>query len=136
MFIRDDGGRYAELADLVEGILARCDDDAACIAIALDSLDADIRNEILSSDLLNAWQVFWYFFRIYPGDEAVEFLVFHPAGELGHGVPMGEMNVFVLTFFVINEEPAIRIEDDLTEVARFHGSTAWTDTLNYIEKDG
>lgn len=116
-----DGGRYAELAELVDEILVRCDDDPSCIAAALSTLEPKTRDEILSSDLLNAWQVFWYYFQEYPGDEQVEFLVFHSAGELSRGVPMGDVGIFRLTFIVKAGEPCILLEDDITEVARFTG---------------
>nr|WP_319539655.1 hypothetical protein [uncultured Methanospirillum sp.] len=136
MLFGDDGGRFADLADLVEGILDRCDDDPACIAAELNTLEPEKRAEILSSDLLNAWQVFWYFFEVYPGDEQVEFLVFHSAGELAGGVPMGQAGIFKLTFFVQGGEPGIIIEDDVTEVARFSGRTSWNDAKKYLENEG
>ena len=136
MFFRDDGGRYAELARVVDTIFSRCDDDPPCIAAELKSLDPDIRAEILSSDLLNAWQVFWYFFQTYPGDEVQEYLVFHSAGELVQGVPMGIKGIFTLTFMVVAGDPIIKIEDDIVEVARFAGLSAYRDTLNFIKTDG
>lgn len=136
MFIRDDGGHYAELSRVVEEIFSRCNDDSRCIAAELNTLEPDIRADILSSDLLNAWQVFWYFFQEYPGDEAVEFLVFHSAGDLAQGVPMGDKGIFTLTFIVRDGEPWIRIEDDIVEVARFSGSSAWKDACRYLEKEG
>ncbi|HWQ63221.1 MAG TPA: hypothetical protein VN429_02310 [Methanospirillum sp.] len=136
MIIGDDGGRYADLADLVEGILDRCDDDPACIAVALNTLEPGTRNDILSSDLLNAWQVFWYYFQAYPGDEQVEFLVFHSAGELSRGVPMGVAGIFRLTFIVKAGEPCILIEDDIIEIARFKGLSSWSDAQKYLENEG
>lgn len=136
MIIGDDGGRYADLADLVEGILDRCDDDPACIADALNALEPGTRNDILSSDLLNAWQVFWYYFQTYPGDEQVEFLVFHSAGELLRGVPMGDVGIFKLTFMVKAGEPCILIEDDIIEIARFKGLSSWSDAKKFIENEG
>lgn len=130
-----DGGRYAELADLVEEILVRCDDDPSCIAAALNTLEPETRDEILSSDLLNAWQVFWYYFQEYPGDEPVEFLVFHSAGELSRGVPMGNAGIFSLTFIVKAGDPCILIEDDITEVARFTGQSSWNEAKKYLENE-
>ncbi len=136
MLFGDDGGRYADLADLVEGILDRCDDDPACIAAELNTLEPETRSDILSSDLLNAWQVFWYFFESYPGNEHVEYLVFHSAGELARGVPMGDAGIFTLTFFVKSGQPGIIIEDDMAEVARFSGLSSWSDTKKFLENEG
>jgi len=135
MLFGDDGGWYAKLAAQVEGILDLCNDDPACIAKALNSLEPDTRNEILSSDLLNAWQVFWFYYGEYPGDEAVEFLVFHPAGELSKGVPMGDMGIFRLTFIVKGGNPGILIEDDVTEVAWFTGPSSWKETREFLERE-
>lgn len=134
MFFTDDGGRFAELSDLMEEIFSICDDDPVCIAAKLEKLEPDTRREILHSDLLNAWQVFWYYFRAFPGDEAVEFLTFHPAGDLIQGVPMGDIDIFTLVFQIADEEPEISIADDLQEVARFRGASAWNDCRSFIHK--
>lgn len=132
MFASDDGGRYAYLSDIVEVILSRCNDDSACIARELEGIEPQTRYEILSSDLLNAWQVFWYFFRDDPGEDAVEYLMFHPAGELGRGVPMGEFGLYILEFTLSGGEPEIRITDDIQEVTRFRGANAWQDARQFL----
>lgn len=128
-----DTGNHDTLSDTIDSIFRRCGDDPSCIAAAIRGLDPDIRHEILSSDLLNAWQVFWYHFATNPGAEAEEFLNFHSAGELAEGVPMGEAGILTLTFSVTDDEPAISISDDIREVARFTGSSAWTDTLRFFD---
>jgi hypothetical protein len=129
-----DGDHYQTLADIADRIFGRCNDDPSCIAKEIRKLDPDIRNDLLSSDLLNAWQVFWYYFRDYPGDEAVEFMNFHSAGELAKGVPMGGIDIFTLTFQVTGDSPEIALSDDLQEVARFRGSDAWMKARAYIEE--
>ncbi len=136
MIFGDDGGRYAGLADMMEEILARCNDDPACIAASLEKMEPDLRREILTSDLLNAWQVFWFHFREDPGDEAVEFLLFHPAGELGRGVPMGDLDIFTLTFRMQGGEPEILVADDLQQVGRFRGEKAWKRAKAFILAGG
>lgn len=122
------------VSEIIDTIFRDCGDDAACIATAIKNQEPEIRDEILSSDLLNAWQVFYYHFADYPGDEAVEFLVFHPAGELSQGVPMGEIDIFTLSFSVIRGEPVISISDDIREVARYTGTSAWTETLRFLDE--
>ncbi len=132
MFSTGDDGHYSALSDIADTIFSHCNDDPSCIAGEIQKLEPEIRNSLLSSDLLNAWQVFWYYFKEYPGDDAVEFLNFHSAGELARGVPMGDIGIFTLTFQVIDGEPEIGLSDDLQEVARFRGAAAWAETQGYI----
>jgi hypothetical protein len=133
MIIGDVDGRFDMMAEIMDTIFARCDDDPACIAGELKNLDPGIRDEILASDLLNAWQVFWYFFAAYPGDEAVEYLIFHSASELSRGVPMGEYDILSLRFHVIGGTPLLILSDDIQEVGRYSGSSAWTAVSSFIE---
>jgi hypothetical protein len=132
MMQSDDRGRFSDLSEIAEKIFTDCNDDPACIAHHLRRLDPQTLEEILSSDLLNAWQVFFYYFGEIPGDEAVEFLIFHPAGELIRGVPMGDIAIFTLTFIVRNNIPVIVISDDIQEVARYSGKDAWQKTTAFI----
>jgi hypothetical protein len=134
MLISRDNSQYDTLSDIADTIFRRCDDDPSCIASEIRKLDPDTQCDLLTSDLLNAWQVFWYYFKDYPGDEAVEFLNFHPAGDLVRGVPMGDVGLFTLTFQMIVDEPEIIVSDDIGEIARFRGITAWEETRTYIEK--
>ncbi|MFH0967970.1 MAG: hypothetical protein V1862_09845 [Methanobacteriota archaeon] len=136
MLFTDDGSQYDTLSTIADTIFRRCDDDPSCIASEIHKLDPEIQRSLLSSDLMNAWQVFWYYFEDYPGDDAVEFLTFHSAGELTKGVPMGDIDIFTLTFQVIDGDPEIRLSDDVQEVARFRGVAAWAETRVYLEEGG
>jgi len=136
MFPDDDDGHYSTLSDIADTIFRHCSDDPSCIAAEIHKLEPEDRGSLLSSDLLNAWQVFWYYFEDYPGDEAVEFLTFHSAGELARGVPMGDIDIFTLTFQVIDGEPEIRLSDDVQEVARFRGVVAWAECRAFIQEGG
>ncbi|HWQ67626.1 MAG TPA: hypothetical protein VN372_12270 [Methanospirillum sp.] len=133
MLQTDDEGQFSELSDIADGIFERCDDQILCIIQELLRLEPHIRNDLLSSDLLNCWQVFNYYFRADPGDLAEEFLTFHPAGELSRGVPMGEIGLYTLTFYVKDTIPEIKIEDDIQEIARFKGAAAWHETVVFLE---
>lgn len=133
MFYTNDDGQYNTLSDIADAIFSRCDDNPSCIAAEIHDLDPETRSSLLSSDLLNAWQVFWYYFEEYPGDEAVEFLTFHSAGDLKKGVPMGDIDVFTLSFQVIDGVPEVGLSDDLQEVARFRGAAAWAETRSFID---
>ena len=62
---------FPELVALADKLLEECDEDVALLATRIGSLDADVRNELMVSDLLNSWQVFYYYFRTVP-DELVK----------------------------------------------------------------
>ncbi|MDD1724553.1 MAG: hypothetical protein LUQ07_05445, partial [Methanospirillum sp.] len=98
---------FAELSGIVDKILTDCDEDVACIRMRLSGLVPETRDAILASDLLNAWQVFFYYYQAYPGDDAVELLIFNPASSLREGVPMGEYGQCHLRFSVTDTEPEI-----------------------------
>ena len=61
---------YHTLVDLADHLFEECEDDVICLSRKIDALDPDLRNELLVSDLMNAYQVFYYFFRTMP-DELV-----------------------------------------------------------------
>ncbi|HQD24545.1 MAG TPA: hypothetical protein PLU40_05920, partial [Methanoculleus sp.] len=63
---------YTELAELADTLFEASDDDDELLAEMLDTLDAETLNALISSDLLNAYQVFYYFFRETPDDLARE----------------------------------------------------------------
>ena len=136
MIFTSDNEQYNTLSDIADAIFRRCSDDPSCIAAEIHKLEPDIRRSLLSSDLLNAWQVFWYYFEDYPGDDAVEFLTFHSAGDLTKGVPMGDIDLFTLIFQINDGEPEIGLSDDLQEIARFRGAAAWAETKEYIDAGG
>ena len=52
-----------------------------------------VRNELLVSDLLNAWQVFYYFFRTVPDELVRERLELEPASSLVLGVAIDEIDL-------------------------------------------
>ena len=56
-----------------------------CLSGMLDALDTGTRNELLESDLLNAFQVFYYYFRINPDELVKERLELEPASSLHNG---------------------------------------------------
>jgi hypothetical protein len=57
---------YEELAALADHLFEACEDDVNCLTRRIAALDPASRNELLVSDLLNAYQVFFYFFRTQP----------------------------------------------------------------------
>eukprot|EP00825_Cyclidium_porcatum_P005761 TRINITY_DN12820_c0_g1_i1.p16 TRINITY_DN12820_c0_g1~~TRINITY_DN12820_c0_g1_i1.p16 ORF type:complete len:105 (-),score=2.61 TRINITY_DN12820_c0_g1_i1:127-441(-) len=77
---------YQTLVTVVDDLLESCEEDVACLAVHLDRQAEDIRSELLVSDLLNASQTFFYFFRILPSDLAWERMELEPASALVNGL--------------------------------------------------
>jgi hypothetical protein len=124
---------FTELARIVNRILEDCDEDVVCTRMRLSALDPEVRDVILTSDLLNSWQVFYYFFQEDPGDEAREILAFTPASTLPEGISIGEYRQCSLVFIVSNNQPVITVSDDLQELRRFSGNGAYKSAILYLE---
>lgn len=126
---------FAEQSKIVDEILTDCDEDVACIRMRLRGLAPEIREAILISDLLNAWQVFYYYYQEYPGEDAVEILNFNPASSLPEGLSIGEHGQCYLRFSVKNDEPEIIVSDDIQDLGRFRGTRGYRDAVRFIESD-
>jgi hypothetical protein len=116
---------YSELVELIDAILDECDDDVPCIAKKLDTLDAASRNELLVSDLLNAYQVFYWFFRTEPNLLAMERMDLEPASSLRSGLKIEETDLLDMYFVVREAVPVIIVHDGDKAVATFTGKTAY-----------
>jgi hypothetical protein len=127
---------YRDLVALTDSILDECDEDVALLARRIGGLDAVIRDELLVSDLLNAYQVFYYFFRIDPDELVKERLELEPASALIYGIKLHEIDLLDLVFLVKNKEPLIVISDGEKEVAVFSGRSAYTNGLNLLQNPG
>ena len=127
---------YNELGDIAERLFTVCEDDPICVATKLHSLLPDIRDQLLGSDLLNAFQAFYYFFREVPDIVTEEILLFHSAGHLVHGIPLIKgIGPFEMVFIVKEGIPVIAIidEDDMVSMT-FTGKTAYQKGLAYIRE--
>lgn len=124
---------YSELVALADRLLEESDDDVALLATRIGSLDADVRNEILVSDLLNAWQVFYYYFRIVPDELVKERMELEPASALPRGLKIDEVEFLELFFVMRDHKPLIIISDGEKPVAIFSGGNAYTDGMAYLE---
>jgi hypothetical protein len=129
----DSSVSYHTLVVLVDHLLEKCEDDVICLCRMIDALDSALRNELLVSDLLNAYQVFYYYFRIIPGELVCGRLELEPASSLAFGVKIDEVDLLDLIFSVKNHEPLIIVSDGTHPLMTFKGKTAYTDGLNYIE---
>jgi hypothetical protein len=124
---------YRNLVALADHLFEQCEDDVTCLSPMLDALDSTTRNELLASDLLNAFQVFFYFFRMIPDDLVQERLELEPASSLIKGVKIDEIDLVDLIFSVKNHEPVIIVSDGETPVRTFKGKTAYAEGVKYIE---
>ncbi len=122
---------YPELSVIVDKIFESCEDDDDCIVNHLARLDDSVRISLLTSDLMNAWQVFYWYFREQPGKDIMETLLFSPAGNLKRGIAL-ENGIFSFQFSVKNDRPSIVISDDEGVCATFSGQNAWKQTMNLI----
>jgi hypothetical protein len=124
---------YHDLVAVADHLFEECEDDVKCLSSMIDALDSALRNELLVSDLLNAHQVFYYFFRILPDELVCERLELEPASSLTSGVKIDEIELLDLVFSVKNHEPVIMVSDGERSLVTYKGKTAYADGLKYIE---
>ncbi|MCM2466001.1 hypothetical protein [Methanoculleus oceani] len=125
---------YAELADLADGLFEASGDDDELLAKRLDTLDGETRGALLSSDLLNAYQVFYYFFRETPDELTMERLQLHAASDLAPGVVIDEIDLYEVIFGMKDGEPVLLITDGENTLARFEGEHAYEETIRYLDE--
>jgi hypothetical protein len=124
---------YADLGALIDRLLDECGDDIGRLCELLEGLPAAVRDELLVSDLLNAFQTFYFFFREIPGDIRMERLTLTPASELTGGVLVDEIELLELIFVVAGNEPVMIVSDGRQVLASFCGKAAYREALSYIE---
>ena len=124
---------FPELVALTDKLLEESDDDVAQLATRIGSLDADVRNELMVSDLLNAYQVFYYYFRTVPDELVKERMELEPASGLPHGLKIDEVEFLELFFVMRDHKPLIIVSDGEKPVATFSGGNAYSDGMQYLE---
>ena len=124
---------YPELAALADQLLEESDDDIERLVNGIGSLDADVRNELMVSDLLNAWQVFYYYFRTVPDELVKERMELEPASALPNGLKIDEVEFLSLVFVMKDHKPLIIVSDGERPVATFSGNTAFANGVKYLE---
>ncbi len=104
-----------ELAELADRILGIAGENVKVLAEVLDTLDAEARSELLTSDLLNALQSFYYYFRELPTLLGQERLELQPAVAALDGIPFEDEKGVELVFRLGKGGPVI----ELTELGSF-----------------
>ena len=116
---------YSRLVAIADKLLEDADDDVALLSRSMDALEQPVRDELLVSDLLNAYQVFYYFFRIEPDILVQELLDLEPASSLINGLKIEETDLLEMYFGIRNAMPVIVISDGDNVVATFSGKSAY-----------
>lgn len=124
---------YPELAAIADRFFDACGDDVTCLSLRIEAVAPHIRYDLLVSDLLNAYQVFYYFFRIQPDGLTQERLELEPASSLATGVKVDEIELLELIFSVQDQKPVITVSDGEHPLVTYTGKTAYTEGLKFIE---
>ena len=99
----------------------------------LDGLDPGILDDLLVSDLLNAYQTFFYFFREKPGELEKDRMILQPASALIRGTVVREVDLLEIIFLVREGEPVVEVREADTILATFSGKTAFRDAEQFVE---
>ena len=124
---------YSRLVSIADNLLEDADDDIAHLARSLDSLEQPVRDELLVSDQLNAYQVFYYFFRIEPDMLVQERLDLEPASSLINGLKIEETDLLEMFFGIRDAKPVIVISDGDKMVATFSGKSAYEQGREFLK---
>jgi len=122
---KEAGIPFPQLVAIADRLLESADDDMALLARGIDALEQPVRDELLVSDQLNAYQVFYYFFRIEPEILVQERLDLEPASALRGGLMIEETDLLEMFFGIRDANPIIVISDGDKTVATFTGKSAY-----------
>lgn len=125
---------YYELAELADRLFSIAEDDVEKLAEVLDTLEESLRWELLESDFLNAYQVFYYLFRETPTLLAEERLILQPASSLGRGVFFEERGLAELVFVVRDRTPLVLVTDGERVLKAFEGALAYHEAVAFAEE--
>ena len=123
---------YRDLVAIADRLFEESEEDDERLIVALDTIGAGARRELLISDLLNASQAFLYYFRTMPDQLVRERMELEPASALVQGLKIEEIDPADLIFVVKDDEPYILISDGDRIVASFTGKSAYNDAKSYI----
>jgi hypothetical protein len=125
---------YSELSHIADQILEKGEDQPDVLAKELERLLPEIRGELLTSDLLNAFQVFYYFFREDPGELEQDRLTLQPASALLTGVTVTEIDMFEILFSIDAGEPVISVSNGDEVIARYRGVEAFRKAIRFLDE--
>ena len=133
MSFSPSGLTYRELARLADSLFKKSGDDEEALAGLLDGLDPGILDDLLVSDLFNAYQTFFYFFREKPGELEKDRMILQPASALIRGTVVREVDLLEIIFLVREREPVVEVREADAILAAFSGKTAFHDAEQFVE---
>ena len=125
-----------ELAVLADRVLQIAGEDVKMLAEVLESLDPDSRAALLDSDLLNAYQVFYYHFREVPEPLAEDRLLLHAAQESREGILVGGDEDLDVYFITRDGKPETEVREADVVLARFEGEDAYRRARAFLAGPG
>lgn len=133
MSFSPSGLTYRELARLANTLFKESGDDEEALAGLLDGLDPGILDDLLVSDLFNAYQTFFYFFREKPGELEKDRMILQPASALIRGTVVREVDLLEIIFLVREREPVVEVREADAILATFSGKTAFRSAEKFVE---
>ncbi|HUU74723.1 MAG TPA: hypothetical protein VMW63_01395 [Methanoregulaceae archaeon] len=126
---------YRVLGEIADLLFEECEEDESLLAEALDGLDVNIRDELLVSDFLNAYQTFYYFFREHPGDLEKDRLILQPASALIEGLILGEIEFLEVIFRIEDHQPVVSVSDGEETLVHYRGKEAYRQSIRFIDEN-
>lgn len=126
---------YTVLGEIAERLFEECEEDERLLAVALERLDEEIRDELFVSDFLNAYQVFYYFFRVVPGELEKDRLILQPASALVEGVLIDDIEYLEVIFLIEDHRPVISISDGEEVLVNYRGKDAYQKAVRFIDEN-
>lgn len=130
---KGSGIPYSRLIAIADKLIETADDDLVQLARDIDALEQPVKDELLVSDLLNAYQVFYYFFRTEPDLLVQELLDLEPASSLVRGLKIEETDLLEMFFGIKDTKPVIAISDGDKVVATFSGKSAYEQGRQFLK---
>lgn len=130
----DDSVTYQDLARIADEILERSEEDVGRLAKELDALDAGMRRALLTSEFLNAYQTYFYYFRQDPGDLEMDRLLLQPAIVLEEGIVLTELDLFEVIFRVEDDLPVMSVSDGEHVLVHFRGKESYQQAIRFIDE--
>jgi len=130
---KEAGIPYSRLVAIADKLLEDADDDLIRLVRDIDALEQPVRDELLVSDQLNAYQVFYYFFRTEPEILVQELLDLEPASALVRGLKIEETDLLEMVFTVRENKAVIAISDGDKVVATFSGKSAYGQAREFLK---
>ena len=124
---------FSRLVAIADNLLEDADDNMVSLVRGIEALDQPVRDELLVSDQLNAYQVFYYFFRIEPDMLVQERLDLEPASSLINGLKIEETDLLEMFFGIRDAKPVIIISDGDKMVATFSGKSAYEQGREFLK---